>query len=180
MLSALRRYGVAIFVVLAGPGAAFAQSSQAAQHFDRDSLNAFVSTAEWSALVAADRSSTPAGISGYAVLNRFDFNGGFSQCLAGNFELTVNNGRATLSFMTQDGFNCVAGERVSVDCQATSESGLFHNVTNGTARILAFDQQYTTHGVIDTYNSLACAVTVVDGTFAGSGGAGKERLTSTQ
>jgi len=162
-------------------GHASAQSSTGAQPFNNDTVSAFTMTSDLSISVFAQRTESPLGTNGFAVINVFDFSTFmFSQCVTSNFDLRISNARATLSFTTDGGFNCSSGQPVAVTCQPTSQSGVFHNVTNGTANIPVFDQRYTTHGLIDSFTNLSCALTVSGTQYPNaSGGASTERLNTT-
>ena len=48
-----------------------------------------------------------------------------------------------------------------VDCEVTELSGVSHSVSNGTFKIGAFDQQFHSHGTLDGYQSLECAVSAL-------------------
>jgi hypothetical protein len=125
--------------------------------FSNDALNAFASTPDLSISVFAQRSQDPSGTSGFAVFNLFNLSTfEFTQCQNGNFALTVLPTSTTLSFVTEGGFNCPVGQQIVVSCAVTSNSGILHNVTNGTAKLGFSNQQFTTHGVANTYTDLTC------------------------
>jgi hypothetical protein len=171
---------VALSTMTVTTGNTRAQSTGGAQHFNRDALSAFASTANLSITIFADHSETPSGSSGFAVANIFDLTTGqFTQCSSGSFDLTANNGRAALSFAPAGGFNCSIAQEISVSCEPTSQSSIFHNVITGTAKIPAFEQQYTTHGRTDVYNNLRCVVNGFGVELVAQGSASKEQTTAT-
>lgn len=160
---------------------ALAQSN-GAQRFDRDALNAFASTENFFIFVFAERSQNASGTFGFAVVNFFDLSTNeFRQCVNAGFNLTVlSNGRAALSFVTEGGFNCPIGAEIVVACEATADSAFLHNVSNGTAKLGSFDQQFTTHGRQETYNNLTCQLNAFDVELVSDGGsAGTERNVTT-
>lgn len=155
-----------------------AQTTNGAQQFNRDLLTAFAATGSSFILVAADRSEMPFGSSGYAVINTFDFSTGqFSQCSSANFDLTVNGGRVALSFVVEAAFNCSIGQTITVSCEPTSNSGLFHYVINGTVTLN--EQHFTTHGENRAYNNLTCILNAFGVESVAQGGAGTERTRAT-
>jgi hypothetical protein len=140
--------------------------------FTSDSLNASASTSDASIFVFAQRTQDPSGTSGFAVFSLFDLSTfEFTQCVSANFSLHVIPNGATLSFVTDGGFNCPAGETVVASCAVTSNSGSMHNVTNGTAKLPIFQQQYTTHGESDSYTDLTCRITAFGVQAQSDGGA---------
>ena len=148
-------------------GHASAQATKGAFAFDMGSLNAFAAAGTQQVFVFAQRSQSPSGTSGFAVLNVFDSSTfTFSQCVAADFDLSINPARSTLSFTTTaNGFNCASGQHVDVACEPGPQSGILRSVTNGTADLRVFDQRYTTHGMSDTYNSMDCVLTALGGQF---------------
>jgi len=170
-----------VFSTLIMTAASTLAQSGGAQSFDMDTLNAFASTSDLSIFVFAERSQSPSGTSGFAVANLFNLSTNeFRQCQNANFDITIVPGRASLSFVTEGGFNCPIGEEIVVSCEVTPNSGILHNVTNGTAKLGAFQQQFTTHGVTDTYNNLTCQLSAFGIQLVSDGGsAGKERSVTT-
>src|SRR5439155_13262508 len=118
--------------------------SDGAQRFEEDLLNASASTQDLSVLVFANRSQNPSGTFGFAVINFFNLSTNeFKQCVNANFDLRIiSGGRATLSFVTEGGFNCPIGEEIVVSCESTADSALLYNVANGTATLGSLDQQF--------------------------------------
>ena len=149
--------------------------------FTNASLEASGSTPQVMWLAFGNESDGPNGTSGFAVLNAFDVaTGGFQQCVAETFELTVGMTKSILTMTAGPfGFNCAAGEVAEFTCEVTKASAVFHNVTSGTAKIPAFDQQYTTHGVNDAFNNLTCELTAFGLTVSGNGSAGRSRTQTT-
>ena len=104
-----------------------------------------------------------------------------SRCVRiASFDITIAPRGATLTFVTEGGFNCPIGEEVVVSCEVTPNSGILSNKTSGTAKLGAFGQQFTTHGATDTLNNLTCEVSAFGVQLVSDGGsAGKERSTTT-
>jgi hypothetical protein len=163
---------------LCTPNLSFAPGKGSAQ-FATDSLSASASTSQVMWFAFGNRSDGPTGASGFAVLNAFDVaTGQFQQ--AETFELTVGTTKSILTMTAWPfGFNCAAGEVAEFTCEVTKASAVFHNVTSGTAKIPAFDQKYTTHGVSDTFNNLACELTAFGLTLSGDGSADRSRSHTT-
>ena len=154
-----------------------AQSANGAQRISHTGLQAAVSTANSLISVSANR-SVPPTVPDLAVINTVDLSTGqFSQCSSSNFDLNVSNGRISLSFVAEGTFTCSVGQRITVSCEATAASGIFHNVLNGTATLNA--QHYTTHGSSDTYTGLTCALTAFGVEYVAQGGAVNEQQTTT-
>jgi hypothetical protein len=162
-------FGVVLSMLTVG-SAVTSTEGKGAQHFNNESLISFASTSGRFVLVAANRSENPTGSSGYAVVNQFDFvTGQFSQCGATNFDLKVNNGRVTLSFVTEYVYNCSLGEQVTATCEQTPNTATFHTVFNRTTTML--DQHYTTHGENIAFNNLTCSLKVFGTDYTGQGSA---------
>ena len=143
---------------LAMPATAIAQTSSGAAVFYEDTLDTSASTAIPNVQVSvfASRSQTPAGTVSTARVGMFDFTTQeFKLCESANVDLRIAPQTATLALVIEGGVNCTIGEEVTVLCKATSNSGVFHQLTNGTAQVPGFER-FTIHGVIDEYSHLTC------------------------
>ena len=143
---------------LAMPATAIAQTSSGAAAFYEDTLDTSASIAIPNVQVSvfASRSQTPAGTVSTARVGLFDFTTHeFKLCESANFDLRIVPETATLALVIEGGVNCTIGENVTVLCKATSNSGVFHQLTNGTAQVPGFER-FTIHGVIDEYSDLTC------------------------
>jgi hypothetical protein len=143
---------------LAMPATAIAQTSSGAAAFYEDTLDTSASTniPNVQVSVFASRSQTPAGTVSTARVGMFDFTTHeIKLCESANFDLRIVPETATLALVIEGGVNCTIGEEVTVRCKATSNSGVSHLLTNGTAQVPGF-QQFTIHGVIDEYSHLTC------------------------
>lgn len=155
-----------------------AQGNNGAQKFNQDTLDSFIITDELFVGVFAQRSESQFGDPSFAVVNVFNFlTNDFRQCVSTDFDLIVNNGRALLSFVTESGFNCPAGESVLVDCNGTTDTFAFHNVMNGRASMPS--GKFTTHGRIDQWNNLSCVLTALGADGVSPGSASRQRMTVT-
>ena len=175
-------FGLVLSTIMLTAASALAQS-KGAQKFEHEAMDASGSIPNVVTINAfATRDTSPfGGTTDSAVINFFDLvTFEFKQCVNSTIDLNVtSNGRATLSFITDQGTNCPSGEEVIVSCETSADSAIFHNVTNGTAKLPIFDQQFTTHGQIYLFNNLTCQLSAFGVALDGTGSANTERDVTT-
>lgn len=151
-----------------------AQSDNAAQRFSTDILGASFFSSDFFINVIGQRFASPFQDSGFAQVDLGDFTTGESKhCVSSNFDMTINNGRIDLSFITEAGFNCEIGEPIHLVCMVTDDTFVSNSILNGLFKS-PFGQQKT-QGRLDFFNNLSCELEAFGVQEVVSGFALKER-----
>ena len=128
--------------------------------------------------VFGEEGSHPYGHSEFATAFVADFSTNqFSRCHSRNLDVVANNGRTVLSFVTEEGENCVLGQQVTVTCEPILFTRIFHRSVNGVTSVGG--EHYTMHGLEYSANNLECVLQVAGVNYDATGSAASSRMSAT-